>query len=159
MHCYGRNSQALEPEHAMHNRMCMRNTGTFTRLSYNTNDGKETKWNQYSGIGITLNADMISRMTKGGSGGDPTKLRRWTWACIGGKDYIATVLVSTYRPCHNPVGLHTVWSRQARCFKENEDVKVPDAHALFIGDLCKFFEDLRDKANNVVLGIDANNDV
>ena len=102
---------ALLPKHGWHDRMCMMNKGTYTRLSYNTNDGKETEWNQYSGIGITLNADFRSRMTARGSGGDPTKLGRWTWVCIGGKDGIATVFVSAYRPCHNPDGLHTGWSQ------------------------------------------------
>ena len=102
---------------------------------------------------------MRSRMTKVGSGGDSTKLGRWTWVCIGGKNGIATVLVSVHRRCHNPDGLHTVWSQQARCFKENEDIKVPDVHAIFIRDLCKFLGDLCDKGNNSVLGMDANNDV
>ena len=86
----------------------MMNKGTFTRLSYNTNNRKDTKWNQYGGTGITLNIDMRARMTKGGSGGDPTKLGRWTWARIGGKDGITTVFVSAYRPCHNFDDLHTV---------------------------------------------------
>ena len=99
---HGLYAPALEPKHQMHNRMCMINKGTFTCLSYNTNDGKDTKWNQYGGTGITLNADMRSRMIKGGVGGDPTKLGRWTWTSIGGKDGIATVFFSAYRPCHNP---------------------------------------------------------
>ena len=45
----------------MHDRMCVMNKGTFTRLSYNTNDGTDTKWNQYGGTGITLNEDMRVR--------------------------------------------------------------------------------------------------
>ena len=49
---------ALEPQHQMYNHMCMMNKGTFTRLSYNTNDGPDTLWNQYGGTGITLNKDM-----------------------------------------------------------------------------------------------------
>ena len=36
---------------------------------------------------------------------------------------------------------------------------MPDLHALSIRDLCKFLGDLRDKGNNVVLGMDANDDV
>ena len=40
---YGEHSlyaPALEPKHQMHNRMYMMNKETFTRLSYNTKDGK-----------------------------------------------------------------------------------------------------------------------
>ena len=90
--------------------MCVMNKRTLMRLNYNTNDGEGTKWNQYGGTGITLNADMRARMTKGGWGGDSTKLGRWTWISIEGKDGITTVFVSAYRLCHNPDGLHTVWS-------------------------------------------------
>ena len=132
---HGLYAPALLPKHQMHNRMCMMNKGTFTRLRYNTNDGKDTKWNQYGGKGITLNADMRTRMTKDGISGNPTKLGRWTWSRIEGKDDIATVFVSAYRPCHNLEGLHTVWSQQARYFKDNEDIRTPDVHALFIRDL------------------------
>mgnify|MGYP005709827173 CR=1 FL=1 len=63
---------ALEPQHQMHDRMCMMNKGTFTRLSYNINNVKGTKWNQYGGTGINLNTYMRARMTKGGSGDDLT---------------------------------------------------------------------------------------
>ena len=87
---------ALQSRHDWHDRMCTRNKGTYSCLSYNTNNGKATKWNQYGGTGITLNADLKSRMTTRGSGGDPTKQGRWTWVRIVGKDGIATVFVSAY---------------------------------------------------------------
>ena len=97
---------------------------------------------------------MRARKTKDGVGSDPTKLGRWTWTRISGKDGIPTVFVSAYGPCHNPDEIHTVWSQQARYFKDNEDIRSPDVYALFIRDLCKFFGDLRDEGNNVVLGMD-----
>ena len=59
---------ALEPKHQMHDRMCVMKKGTMTCLGYNTNDEAGTKWNQYGGIGITLNADMRARVTKDGWG-------------------------------------------------------------------------------------------
>ena len=129
---------ALEPKHRMHDRMCVMNKGIFTRLTYNTNDEKDTKWNQYGGTGITLNVDMRSRKLQDGVGGDPTKLGRWTWTKINGKDGIISVFVSAYRLCHNPDKMQSVWSQQVRCFKDNVDICVPDVHALFIRDLCKF---------------------
>ena len=91
--------------------MYVMNKGTFTRLSYNINDGKDTKWNQYDGTGITLNADMRARKSQDGVGGDPTKLGRLTWTKISEKDEITSVFVSAYRPCHNLDGMHTVWSQ------------------------------------------------
>ena len=112
-------SSTLEPKHGMHDCMCMMNKGTFTCLSYNTNNKQGTAWDQYGGTGITLNVDMRSRTSIDGNSGDPTKLGIWTLTRIGNKDGIATVFVSAYRSCHNPDGLHRVWSQQARYFKEN----------------------------------------
>ena len=62
----------LEATDGWHDRMCMTMKGSYSRLSYNTNDGDSTKWNQYGGTGVTLTADMKSRMASKGS--DPTKL-------------------------------------------------------------------------------------
>ena len=52
-----------------------------------------------------------------------------------------------------------VWSQQERYFNDHENIEVPAVHALFVRDLCKFLGELQDKENNVVLGIDANNNV
>ena len=62
----------LMPKEGWHDRMCTLNKGTYTRFCYNTNNGEETKWNYYSGTGISLTADMRSIMTERGSRGDPT---------------------------------------------------------------------------------------
>ena len=69
-------------------------------------------------------------MTEKSSGGDPTKLGRWTLVRIGAKDDITTVFVSAHHPCKSVEQLNT----------EEEDIEVPDVHALFIRDFCKFFE-------------------
>ena len=82
--------------------MCMMNSRTYTCLSHNNNDSDKTKLNQYVSTGITLTDDLKFRMTERGSGGDPKKLGRWACVCIGGKDDIATVFVSAYRPCKKP---------------------------------------------------------
>ena len=67
--------------------------------------------------------------------------------------------MSAYQPCKNTSGLHIVWSQQERYFKENEDIQVPDVHALFIRDLCKFLGELQNNGNQVVLGMDAYDDI
>ena len=55
--------------------------------------------------------------------------------------------------------MKTVWIQQARYSKEHTEIQKPDVYALFIRDLCKFLSDLCDKDNNVVLGMNANDDV
>ena len=129
---------ALEPKHQMHDRMCVTNKGTMTCLSYKTNDGARTKWNQYRDTRFTINADLRGRMTQDGWDSDSMKLGRWMWTKIGETDEITTVFVSAYRPCHSPDGAHMVWQQQVRYLKQHEDIRNPDVHALFIRDLSKF---------------------
>ena len=98
-------------------------------------------------------------MVQNGWGSNQTKLGRWSWTKIGRKDGITTVFVSAYRPCHSTKGLKTVWRQQARYFKREEDDENPDVQALFTCDLVKFLGDLRDDGHNVILGMNANDDV
>ena len=85
---------ALEPKHQMHDRMCVMNKGTMTRLSCNTNDGAGTRWNQYGGTVFTINSDMRARVIQDGWGSDPTKLGRWTWTRIGESEEKMELLLS-----------------------------------------------------------------
>ena len=69
------------------------------------------------------------------------------------------MFVLAYNPCYSPKGLKTVWRKQARYLKREDDISNPAVHTLFIQDLVRFLGDLRDEGNNVVLGMDANDDV
>ena len=80
--------------------------GSYSRLTYNTNDGDSTPWNQYEGTGVTLTTDMKSRMAS--KGPYPTKLDQWTWVRIEGKAGESTVFVSVYCPCKNMKGMDIV---------------------------------------------------
>ena len=64
----------LEPSEGWHDRMCMSMKGSFSCLSYNTNDNDTACWIQYGGTGVTITADMKSRMEDQDS--DPTKIAR-----------------------------------------------------------------------------------
>ena len=63
---------ALEAAEGWHDCMCMTMKGPNSHLSYNTNDGDSTHRNKYGGTGVTLTADMKSRMAS--KGADPSKL-------------------------------------------------------------------------------------
>ena len=44
----------LDASEDWHDRMCISMKGSYSFLSYNTNDGDSTPWNQYGGTGVTL---------------------------------------------------------------------------------------------------------
>ena len=147
----------LDTSESWHDQICMSMKGSYSRLSYNTNDGDATPWNQYGGMGVTLAANVKSRMASKGAG--PTKLGRWTWVWIEGKVGKSTVFVSAYRPCKRKNGMDTVWNQHARYYQEERLIEEPDVHALFIADLCRALGNLRDFGHHAVLGMDANDDV
>ena len=64
----------LDTKEGWHNRMCMTMKGSYSRLSYNTNDREATPWSQFGGIGVTVTADMKSKIASRGA--NPTKLGR-----------------------------------------------------------------------------------
>ena len=57
---HGLYSPELAASEGWHDRMCMSMKGTYSRLSYNTNDRVFTPWNQYGDMGVTLTADVLS---------------------------------------------------------------------------------------------------
>ena len=95
----------LDSSEGSYGRMCMSMKGSYSHLSYNTDDGNSTLWNQYGDTGVTLTADMKSRMASKGT--NPSKLGRWTWVRIEGKAGESTVFVSAYCPCKKEVP--TIW--------------------------------------------------
>lgn len=80
----------LPPKQGCHDRMCISDKGTYSKLRYNTNDGPDVSWRQYGGAGITLTADLRSYISD--KGGDPNKLGKWTWMSIEDKAEESTKL-------------------------------------------------------------------
>ena len=94
-----------------------------------------------------------------GKGNDLINLRRWTLIHIGGKDDITTIFVLAYWPYRSVNGLNTLWNQHVHYFQQQQDFKKPDVHALFIRDLCKALDNMRNEQYNVVFSIDVNNNV
>ena len=61
----------------------------------------ETPWNLVGGTAITIDGGFLAHKATNGIGKDPTKLGRWTWMRLFGRDQIHTRFVSAYRPCRN----------------------------------------------------------
>ena len=90
--------------------MQQHNPRSFSLVSSNKNLMHETPWNLTGGTAITIDEGFLAHTTTNGMGKDPTKLGRWTWMRLRGKDQIHTRFVSAYRPCKN-VGISTTWTQ------------------------------------------------
>ena len=58
---HGLYPQNLDVKQGWHDHMCMTMKSSYSRLSYNTNDGANTPWNQYGGTDIPITTDMKSK--------------------------------------------------------------------------------------------------
>jgi exonuclease III len=90
-------------------------------------------------------------------GADPTNLGRWSWALLTGRQGIKTRIINGYRPIHdttNRVG--TVYSQQQKYFTDAKISKEP--RQAFLDDLKQHVEQWRNQGENIILGLDLNDD-
>jgi len=151
-HCL--NEKVLDPQSTFSNRIKSSNSATFTYISNNTTE--DSPWNLTGGTGFTIHHSLLSHKSSHGS--DPTGLGRWTFVRLKGKHDSSISIFSAYRPCKNTTSLGSVWCQQQRYFQLQGDIS-PDPCRTFDKDLLTAIMSSLDSGDNVVLGVDNNDDV
>ena len=124
-------------------------------LSHNCRELSMTGMHQYGGTGMTLKEEMIGR--KIDQGRDESGLGRWVWCYLQGKDNLNLRLIAAYRPCKNKKGEESVWNQHQRYWHTERRPVEPiqafdeDLHALLLT--------WKDAGDQIILGMDANEDV
>jgi hypothetical protein len=98
---------------------------------------------------------MVHRICECGQ--DGTGLGRWTWQVFRGKDGKKLRVVTAYRPVYSESTDGTTWSQQKAYFDKNNI--AGDPREVFTKDLQRAVQGWVDAGEQVVLGIDANEDV
>ncbi|CAJ1952643.1 unnamed protein product [Cylindrotheca closterium] len=154
--------------------------GFYSSVAYNWHQDRSaaTSAVQWGGFIATVLNQVAHRAMEAGR--DPTGLGRWAYVCLQGRKLKAhggnvqdslvevndlvcgpiskdLVVVSAYRPNKQGLGGSTVWA-QHRLHFHAVNRKVNPRKA-FVDDLCKQITKWRDEGCEVVLGIDANEDV
>ena len=94
-----------------------------------------------------------------GSGRDTTGLGHWTWTRFRGRNGIITRIICAYRPCI-PAGVNKVFSVYAqhqRFFDERLDDICP--WEAFIRDLCADLDSWLEQGEQLIVALDANEDL
>ena len=91
------------------------------------------------------------------TGQDPSGLGRWAWTRYRGRQGIHLRVVTAYRPVLNPSGAMSVWNQHKTHFEAKDDVRCP--RAIFIVDILKEVQAWLEEGDQIVIGIDANEDV
>ena len=152
------NDCLLNPNEKFRDRMRMRSPGSFSIISYNTKMGELARWNTVGGSAITMDANLSSHKVENGYGTDRRGLGRWSWVRIRGCDDIFTRFVSAYRPCKNNTSMTGCWGQQVNYFRNELHIRDPDPRKIFDDDLCKELDVWHELGDNLVIGIDLNED-
>ena len=153
---HGLNERRMRKQEQFFHRMRRINEGATTYVSNNTTMHPYHSWHIPGGTALTVDTNLSTHKAQQGSGRDETGLGRWTWVRFRGKNSIHTIVISAYRPCKN-CGPTTAWTQQVNYFREN-NYRSPNPRELFDSDLCKELEKWIARGDNIVLGIDMNED-
>ena len=90
-------------------------------------------------------------------GKDQRGLGRWVWTRYRGRGGVNVRVVTAYRPVLNKQGVQSVLNQQKRFFEGIRDDRCP--REIFVEDLCKEVSEWLDSGDQLVIGMDANEDV
>ena len=91
-------------------------------MDYNKTELTITDKTQYRGTGIIATNEMVDRIIE--KGGDSTKLRRWSWIVIEGRNRQRPRIISCYRPEISSNGSGLVKQQQYCYFTEQKRYKT-----------------------------------
>jgi hypothetical protein len=146
----------LPAGNGFNNRMRIRSPNSFSRLTNNTNEHHIAKWNQRGGAAFTVQYNIKSHQTSHGI--NKSGLGRWIWTRLCGKGTSYTRLVSAYLPCNNK-GIGTVWTQHCRYLRTVKQIASPDPILQFDTDLITEIQKWKMMSDNIIIGIDMNEDV
>ena len=127
---------------------------------------------QHGGVGTFALEHMAHRVVD--SGRDISGLGRWSWVKLKGKGRSTqthgkmgqdespgnlrhVIAVSAYRPNPPGVGVSTVWAQHRAHLLATQDTREP--RQAFLEDLATQLQHWRHEGNEIILGIDANDDL
>jgi len=90
-------------------------------------------------------------------GKDPRGLGRWVWTRYRGRGGVNVRFVTAYRPVLNKQGAQSVWNQQKGFFEGIRDDRCP--REIFVEDLCKEVSEWLGTGDQLVIGVDANEDI
>jgi hypothetical protein len=128
--------------------------GSTAIFAHNTTELDITDTIQYGGVGIVATKELAHRIIARGR--DPTKLGRWAWIRIQGKEGHTVRIATAYRPWESP-GASTVFHQQARGLSSNNDHRNPIS--ALIDDLTAAITEWKAAGDHIIIGMDANEDV
>ena len=155
-HSLNQKSKQIPTTERFHQRMINVNPSSLSKISFNVHANDDTPWNYPGGTALTV--DRISRGHHASNGVDSSGLGRWTWIRLEGKLNTFASYIAAYRPCHNDKDVASTWNQHVRYFSD-QGIQSPNPRDIFDDDLIALLRIMLQNGDNVILGIDMNEDV
>lgn len=88
---------------------------------------------------------------------DPKGLGRWCWTQYEGKGNLSVRVITAYRPCKNKENVTSTYEQQRLYYQRQGENPCP--RTAMIDDLCKEIKKSMEKGEQIVLTLDANEDI
>ena len=122
-------------------------------FSYNNLEHEITSVRQPGGTAIVFNERLSSRCKE--TGIDHRNLGRWAWTRCGDENKLHTTFISAYRPCVSTSSVGTTtYDQHLRNIPINNEPRK-----LLLDDLITLIKSFQEKGDNIILGMDANEDI
>ena len=113
-------------------------------------------WYQRGGVAQLTMGDTVAYKIE--QGNDPLKLGRWCWTRYKGKEELHLTVFTAYVPTLNKKDLHSTYSQQVWFFHEKKAKDVCPRKEM-IDNLCTAVKSAVDRGDQVIVMLDANQDV
>ena len=144
----------LPPEDRAHSRF----QHWFENLQVNTSYFKDYPYATWHQVGGTCLLSINEGCTRVMSSGRDPDLGRWTWTRYRGKQGLSLRVFSAYRPTPNTGGTQTAYSQQKWYYQTKKDQDLCPRQSM-IDDLCIQIQEALNQGDQVVVAIDANEDI
>ena len=121
----------------------------------NQHEGYAKEIGQTGGVGIVTTDNVTHRITSRGR--DDSKLGRWSWICLEGKQHHRTRVLTGYRPCEGGTGVGSAYIQHERYLQSKKrDISPREA---FYEDLAPLLNEWKAQGDHIIITLDANEDV
>ena len=142
----------------IHNRLAERTRGWWEAMHVNTayfETYPSRSKSQAGGVSLWSINKGAHRVLDCGK--DPSGLGRWAWTRYRGRQGVTLRIVVGYRPVLNSTGPMSVWNQQKGFLEEKDDDRCP--RSAFVDDLCGEVAIWMEQGDQVIIGMDLNEDV
>ena len=155
-HCLIQNSKQIPTIERYHQQMTNVNPSSLSKISFNVHANNDTLWNYPYGTALTV--DPISRGHHVCKIVDLFGLCRWTWIDLEGRLNIFSSYIAAYRPCRNAKDVALTLNQHVR-YSNDKGIQSPNPRDIFDDDLISLLQLMLQNEDNVIVGIDMNEDL